>query len=379
MMRFTVEGKSTDLHGWLPGDTNTGASLDLADTPVPGGHGPELADTSSPSRLHAFSGVAADTEPIPGYRLVARLGGGGSGEVWKALGPGGFPVAMKFIALKDTCEIIDSGSPDASELGSVSLMREVRHAHLLAFFGVWQLRDLVVVGMELADRTLWDRYQELVSQGLPGIPFPELIEYSWQAAQAIDYLNEPRHALVGRTGVAILHRDIKPQNLVLVGDSVKLGDFGLASALEGETGARDGLTPAYAAPEIFEGELSARADQYSFAVTYCQLRGGRLPFTGNRWELILKHCLDEPDLTMLLERERPLVARALAKTPETRWPNCRAFVNALRETAALQDLCGDKSASRVTALTVFHEQLGQTSVEVTRLDGVSVDELFAGA
>jgi serine/threonine protein kinase len=319
--------------------------------------------------------VEAGAEPVAGYRLVARLGGGGSGEVWRALGPGGFPVALKFIPLRDTDGIVELASSDPDELGSLGLMREIRHAHLLACFGAWLLGDLLVIGMELADRTLLDRCEEAVCQGLPGIPFPELIEFMWQAARGIDYLNEPRHTLLDRTGVGILHCDIKPHNLLLVGDSVKVGDFGLATLLEGETAvARDGLTPAYAAPEVFSGQLSRQSDQYSLAITYCRLRGGRLPFTGNQWEVILRHCLDVPDLSMLPEAERPVVARALAKQPDQRWPDCRAFVRALQEGSPSPDRGSDSFfVPLATALTTLPGPLGAASTP----NGTSVDQLFA--
>jgi serine/threonine protein kinase len=286
----------------------------------------------------SFTALQAGAEPVAGYRLAARLGRGGSGEVWRALGPGDFPVAMKFIHRRDTDAAVDFGPADADDFASLELMRDVRHAHLLAFFGAWQSGGLLVLGMELAERTLLDRCEEAADQGLPGIPASELIEYLGQAGQAIDYLNAPRHVVRGRCGMAIQHCDIKPQNLLLVGDSVKVGDFGLATLLNGEGApAKDGLTPAYAAPEVFSGQLSCHSDQYSLGVTYCRLRGGRLPFTGSQWEVILKHCLDVPDLTMLPEAERPVVARALAKEPEERWADCRTFVQALRECNAAQE------------------------------------------
>ena len=127
------------------------------------------------------------------------------------------------------------------------------------------------------------------------------------------------------------HRDIKPQNILLVGGGVKVADFGLARLLDRSvTGHTGSLTPAYAAPEFFQNQTSDRSDQYSLAVTYCQLRGGRLPFTGGPAAVMAGHLHHAPDLTMLPEAERPVVARALAKEPAGRWPSCRAFVAALR-------------------------------------------------
>jgi serine/threonine protein kinase len=295
----------------------------------------ESSHTQDVRAVGPFAGLEPGTEPVAGYRLAVRIGSGGSGEVWRAHGPGDFPVAMKFIPREDTDVAIELGPADADEFASLDLMRDVRHAHLLAFFGAWQCGGLLALGMELADRTLLDRCEEAMNQGLRGIPFAELIEYLVQAAMGIDYLNEPRHVLRGHSRTAIQHCDIKPQNLLLVGDSVKLGDFGLATLLKSDrTPARDGMTPAYAAPEVFSGHLSSRSDQYSLAVSYCRLRGGRLPFTGSPWEVILKHCLDFPDLTMLPEAERPVVARAMAKEPDDRWPDCRTFVWALQESNA---------------------------------------------
>src|SRR5206468_3969571 len=71
---------------------------------------------------------------------------------------------------------------------------------------------------------------------------------------------------------------------------------------------------------------SGRSDQYSLAVTYCQLRGGRLPFAGQTSVVMAGHLVGDPDLAMLPEPERAAVARALSKDPAERWPDCRAFV-----------------------------------------------------
>jgi serine/threonine protein kinase len=263
-----------------------------------------------------------DSEPVPGYRLVDLLGRGGFGEAWKALGPGGFPVALKFLRIGEGIAV--------PEVRSLSFLKDIRHANLLSVFGAWQNEDFIIIAMELADRTLLDRSRQLTSRGQIGIPFAELIDYMYDAAKGVDYLNEMRHVVDGKVGVSIQHRDIKPHNLFLVGDSVKVGDFGLARALEQNWTQHSGsMTPAYAAPEFFQGQTSDRSDQYSLAVTYCHLRGGRLPFSGNIAQITAGHLLHPPNLTMLPLAERPVVLRALAKKPQERWPTCRAFIRAL--------------------------------------------------
>src|SRR5262249_26053254 len=150
----------------------------------------------------------------------------------------------------------------------------------------------LVIAMELASGTLEDRLNEAIRQGLPGIPREELLEYFQEAAKGIDYLNEPHPVRGGAEWVAVQHRDIKPRNILLVGNGVKVADFGLARIMEhsvtGHTGA---LTPSYAAPEFFQGQTSNHSDQYCLAVSYCRLRGGRLPFEGSRAQIMAGHLM----------------------------------------------------------------------------------------
>ena len=83
-------------------------------------------------------------------------------------------------------------------------------------------------------------------------------------------------------------------------------------------------------PEFFDGFTSHRSDQYALAVTYCQLRGGQLPYSGTDVTVTAGHLLGTPDLEALPEAERPILARALAKRPEQRFATVRALAAALR-------------------------------------------------
>jgi formylglycine-generating enzyme required for sulfatase activity/CheY-like chemotaxis protein len=259
--------------------------------------------------------ILAPGAEVDGYRLMHRLGRGGFGEVWKAQAPDSSAVALKFVSLER--------SASAAEVRALEVMKDIQHPNLLPMLQTWQREreKYLIIAMELADRTLLDRLREAVQQGEPGIPLLELIEYMGQAAAGIDHLN----------GLDIQHRDIKPANLLLVRGKVKVADFGLAKILEHTITRHTGaLTPAYAPPECFRQKISKRSDQYSLAVTYCELRTNRLPFAGpDLYALFNGHLNDPPDLTMLPEEERAAVADALAKDPRDRWPSCRAFVYAL--------------------------------------------------
>jgi Flp pilus assembly protein TadD len=260
---------------------------------------------------------------VSGYRLIARRGRGGVAEVWEAESPGEHRVALKLVHLSTDLR--------SGELRALKITRGIRHPGLVVVHGAWQVENLLVISMELADRSLWDRFLEANIQGLRGIPRGELLGYLDPVAVAIDYLNGSRHTIDGRQGVGIQHRDLKPQNLLLFGDRAKVADFGMARVMEGCVTSHSGpCTVPYAAPEYFGGRTSRHSDQYALAVTYCQLRGGRIPFPGTTAQMAVGHMCNDPDLEGLPEPERPVLARALAKRPEERWPDCRSFVDALK-------------------------------------------------
>ncbi|HZY87400.1 MAG TPA: tubulin-like doman-containing protein [Gemmataceae bacterium] len=264
-----------------------------------------------------------NAEPLPGYRLIEPLGSGGFGEAWKCEAPGGLFKAIKFVFGNLNSLDVDGARAD-QELKALNRIKEVRHPFILSMDRIEVVEGELVIVMELADRSLHDRCEECISAGLVGIPRDELLRYTRDAAEALDHMNE-KHGLQ--------HLDIKPRNLFLVSDRVKVADFGLVKHLErsGASGVLSGgVTPLYAPPETFSNTISGRSDQYSLAIVYQELLTGQRPFTGkNARQLAQQHLNEDPDLRSLPEAERPVVARALAKEPAKRFPNCLAFVRAL--------------------------------------------------
>lgn len=259
-------------------------------------------------------------EPFPGYCLHLPLGRGGCGEVWEAHTQQG-PVALKFMRVRNAAAA-------TREIRGTEAIRKLRHPNLLRIEQVFSLSGYVVIAMELADGSLADVF-DLYQQDGTSMPPYRVCEYLSQAADAIDFLNSPRHRHDGRL-VAFQHADIKPSNILLCGETVKLADFGLSSPmtygleLHGRRGTLD-----FAAPEIFRGQLSERTDQYALAVTYCVLRSGRVPFSNLPNRFTPSYTRGHPDLGMLTTPERSIIARALSVSPVHRWPCCREMIDLL--------------------------------------------------
>jgi serine/threonine protein kinase len=135
----------------------------------------------------------------------------------------------------------------------------------------------------------------------------------------------------------VIHRDIKPDNILLLNKHAKVADFGLARFLETEqTASASGSgTPAYMAPEVWRRRVSERSDQYSLAMSYVELRLDR-SFSHDMMEIMMEHLERTPDLNPLPEPEQEVLKKALAKDPAKRFPSCFAFVEALEEAIAQQ-------------------------------------------
>jgi hypothetical protein len=266
--------------------------------------------------------IETQAEPIPGYKLIERLGGGGFGEVWKAEAPGGLHKAIKFV-YGDLDTAGDEGMRAEQELKALSRVKTVRHPYILSLERYDIIDGQLLIVMELADRNLWDRFKECRAQGLPGIPREELLCYMAETAEALDLMNEEYQ---------LQHLDIKPQNLFLVHNHVKVADFGLVKDLEGMAASvTGGVTPVYAAPETFDGWVSRFSDQYSLAIVYQELLTGQRPFAGNNVrQLIMQHLQGTPNLAALPPCDHAAVARALAKSPDDRFPRCKDLVEVLR-------------------------------------------------
>ncbi|MGQ9584314.1 MAG: serine/threonine-protein kinase [Anaerolineae bacterium] len=164
------------------------------------------------------------------------------------------------------------------------------------------------------------------------LPVEEAVDIAVQVCEALEVARQ----------ASVVHRDIKPQNLMLMPDgTVKVMDFGLARVATGVTLTQTGVfmgTPRYVCPEVVKGQrVDHRGDIYSLGVVLYEMLTGDIPFgTDSTWALLQAHVHDmppplrdmRPDVPKGLEKA---VAIALAKNPDERFPTAAAFRAALQE------------------------------------------------
>ena len=157
---------------------------------------------------------------IPGYTLTDRIGAGGYAEVWRAEAPGGIQKAVKVVYGYYDDEFA------SQELKALERIKGVRHPFLLSLERFEVVSGRLAILTELADMSLDQRLRQCRAEGHTGIPREELLQYMADAAEALDFLSQ-RHSL--------MHLDIKPENLLILGDHIKVADFGLVKELATRT------------------------------------------------------------------------------------------------------------------------------------------------
>lgn len=263
--------------------------------------------------------------PVPGCKLIKRIGRGGFGEVWEAHNTNdNTRLALKFL---DTQH--QPASLVVNEIKLLIQLRDLRHINLLQYYSVTTGKNLIILSMELAEGSLNDLHYIYRSDHRTHVPPDVLINLMAQAAQGLDFIAQQKVA----GGNPLLqqcmqHCDVKPSNLLLINNVLKVADFGLSGPQMWNSKHKAFGTPPYAPPELYEGKANARTDQFSLAVAYVELRTGLFPFpipSDGSCPTVA------PDLTMLPESERGVLAQALSRQWLNRFGSCREFANALAQ------------------------------------------------
>ncbi len=277
--------------------------------------------------------------PFPGYKLVRLRGRGAFATVWEAMTPTGEVVALKFMSSANAAST-------SREIRSLQGIQKLDHPYLLEIKRVWSMPSYIVIGMDLAEASLLDLFLLYVEEFNKLLEPEKILLYLGQAASALDHLNARRHAFDGKL-VGFQHSDIKPNNILLIGNVAKLADYGLATPMLGP------LTPCfrqgtldYAAPEVFQGSMTDSSDQFSLAVTYHLLRTGTFPFPPPPHSPGKSFHRPPPHLAVEGTDEQQVMLRALSPSPHNRYPSCSAFIDALAQTVNVE-MIRDKQTQTV--------------------------------
>jgi serine/threonine protein kinase/Tol biopolymer transport system component len=258
---------------------------------------------------------------IGSYEILASVGAGGMGEVYKARDTKlGRDVAIKVLP--------EAFARDADRMArferEAQVLASLNHPHIAAIYGLEESDGMCALVMELVEGPTLDE-----QIGGRAIALEETLPIAKQITEALEYAHEK----------GIIHRDLKPANVKLTADGhVKVLDFGLAKALEAPApavgnpsisptltieGTRAGVilgTAAYMAPEQARGTmLDKRADIWSFGVVLYEMLTGKQPFAGATVSDTLAAVLKtEPDLTLVPVRAQKLLRRCLDKERKRR-------------------------------------------------------------
>jgi serine/threonine protein kinase len=263
-----------------------------------------------------------------GYRLTRLLGRGTYGSVYLAEHS-----AHSSLAAVKVLHLPMTGRDHGVAFINEARMIRLQHPYIVPIldFGVMRSDGFPFLIMGYATggtvRACYPRGTKL--------PWPVIDNYVQSIGSALQYAHDHN----------IIHRDVKPENILVCSDgSVQLSDFGIARIVEQNTASMGSHspvgTPAYMAPEQSQGKACYASDQYALAIVVYEWLAGRRPFQGSYVEVAIQHRMDSPprlcelcpEVSPQIER---VVFRALAKRPEDRFPSVRDFAQALHNAMAV--------------------------------------------
>ncbi len=286
-----------------------------------------LMDFSAEIRVK--DGVIGVGETVGKYEIRAILGAGGMGAVYLAYDP----LIEREVALKVlSSDVKNSETALQRFLGEARAIGRLNHPHVVSIYDIDQWGGTYYLVMELLSG---GSVAKMISQ-VDRVPWQEATRIVASAARGLEAAHQ----------AGLIHRDIKPDNLMLTEEgSVKVVDFGLSKLQDSAQDTHAAVTkagqilgtPQYMSPEQFESsEVDLRTDIYSLGATYFQLLTSRLPFHDCRtiMQVMSAQITKPPPVPRDWQPDLPeecdrIVAKAMNKAPEERYQSAWEFAEAL--------------------------------------------------
>src|SRR5581483_2863149 len=287
-----------------------------------------------------------DPERLGKYHIRRILGRGAMGVVYEGFDPDiERSVAIKTIRM-------DAVDRELAEQYTARFRNEARaagrlhHPNIIAIYDYGEQPPIAYIAMEFVDGVGLRDY----ASRRPEFDFAELTALMSQLLDALEFAHER----------GVIHRDIKPTNLIVNRNAVlKVADFGIAR-MDTSNLTTAGMvigTPSYMSPEQCLGkEVDARADIFSAGVVLYELLTGQKPFTGSVPSIAFKICHEQavpPSQISPLRLPRAVdevVAHAMAKDPHARYPSARAFKEALQKLAQTRFEAADGEGTTLVSI-----------------------------
>ncbi|MGC1379330.1 MAG: bifunctional serine/threonine-protein kinase/formylglycine-generating enzyme family protein [Anaerolineales bacterium] len=260
------------------------------------------------------------------YQIETLLGSGAFADVYKASDQ----MLKRTVALKVLKPaLVADGEAFGRFVQEAQVAANLFHPHIATVLDMGEAGGRYFIAMRYVDGPSLDKV--LAADG--PLAWAQALEIASQIGQALDFAHQK----------GLVHRDVKPQNIIIsANEGAVLTDFGLVRAIASSglthTGSMLG-TPAYMAPEIWEGEEAAPAtDQYALACVLVEMLTGKVLFDGKTPPAVMAKHFKPLVLPADWPQDVPLaidvaLGKALAKTPQQRFANNTAFIVALRQPA----------------------------------------------
>src|ERR1039458_1807443 len=257
------------------------------------------------------------------YEILGQLGAGGMGKVYKVRNV----ISERVEAMKVLLANL-AGQKELADrfLREIKLLATLDHPHIAALRNALTLDNQLVMIMEYVEgSTLASRLHQEV------LPPADAVNYSEQLLSALSYAHH----------LNVIHRDVKPANMMLTPQGVvKLMDFGIARPNNDAGMTVTGTTLGslnYMSPEQVRGEsVDQRSDLYSMGVSLYEMVTGQLPFRGHsNYSVMSAHLQEPPPPPITVRPDLPkglndIILMAMAKEPQNRFQSAEAFANALK-------------------------------------------------